>query len=243
VSDDPGELIPYDLTGQPRYFVEWPAGLPHEPIWNLMPRHKQRRPYLCCWHGVVDGDRCEACHAEHAEYLETGAGEPRFNSYEEARAAVRAAEERFAAALPGRTEEIAGGINAALAGVLPEGVRFEWTTAGTLTPEGVGRALDELWTPARRGERPFAGGGFEVSGTIAVDFYPGAFEALMEAIRPKCGALLFPPPPGAPRPMEPVHPLDAPYFAPVQGPQPAACALNKDHLIGWHWDGRGTWFR
>lgn len=114
---------------------------------------------------------------------------------------------------------------------------FTWQPgqAGTLTPEVIGRALDEM-------SRPLLAGSFEVSGTIPVEFYPGAFEAFLEALRPKCGALLFPLPPRAPIPVEPVHPLDAPYFAPVQGPQPASCALDKDHRIGWHWCD-GTWWR
>lgn len=114
---------------------------------------------------------------------------------------------------------------------------FTWQPeqAGTLTPEIVGRALDEM-------SRPLLAGSFEVSGTIALEFAPGAAEALMEMFRPRCGALLFPLPPRALIPVEPVHPLDVPYFAPVQGPQPAACALDRDHRIGWHWCD-GTWWK
>lgn len=85
-------------------------------------------------------------------------------------------------------------------------------------------------------------GSFEVSGTMAVEFFPGAAEALLEMLRPRCGALLFPLPARVPRPVEPVHPLDAPYFAPVQGPQPAVCTLDEDHRIGWHWCD-GTWWK
>jgi hypothetical protein len=41
----------------------------------------------------------------------------------------------------------------------------------------------------------------------------------------------------------PVHPSQAPYFNPSQGPAPLRCAL-KPHPEGtWHWDGKGTWFR
>lgn len=114
---------------------------------------------------------------------------------------------------------------------------FAWQPeqAGTLTLEIAGRALHEL-------RRPLLAGNFEVSGTIAVEFFPGAAEALLEMLRPRCGALLFPLPPRAPRPVEPVHPLDAPYFAPVQGPQPALCTLDEGHRIGWHWRD-GTWWR
>lgn len=241
MSDD--DLVPYDLTGKPKYYVEWPAGLPHDPVWNLIPRHRQATPWECSWHGPVDGDRCGACHAEHAEYLETGTWEPRFNSYEAARAAADAEMGAFAADLPRRMREVEGQVNAAFAGLLPEGMRFEWgppLKAGTLTPEGVRTAMDDPWSP--RSPAPFTRDGFEVSETIAVDFFPGAFEALLEALRPRCGALLFPLPPRAPRPVEPVHPLEAPYFAPVQGPQPAACALDEGHRIGWHWCD-GTWWK
>lgn len=70
MSDD--DLIPYDLTGRPGYFV-WPAGLPHDPIWNLIPRRRpQPVPWECSWHGTINAERCEECHREHAEYLETG---------------------------------------------------------------------------------------------------------------------------------------------------------------------------
>lgn len=40
--------------------------------------------------------------------------------------AAREQDEAFAAALPGRMAAVAGVINAGLAGILPEGVRFEW---------------------------------------------------------------------------------------------------------------------
>ena len=126
MSDDPGELIPYDLTGRPRHFVEWPAGLPHAPLWNLIPRRRDGGWWECSWHGTIDGDRCEACHAEHAEYQETGTWEPRFNSYAEARAAADAEMDAFAAALPDRMREIGQQVNAAFADVLPPGMRFDW---------------------------------------------------------------------------------------------------------------------
>jgi hypothetical protein len=98
---------------------------------------------------------------------------------------------------------------------------------GTLTPKMIGRALDDLWAGRWNAGPP--------------TLYPD--EYLAQLARPLCGALLFPLPPRAPVPVEPVHPLDVPYFAPVQGPQPAACALDEGHRTGWHWDGRGTWFR
>jgi hypothetical protein len=119
-------------------------------------------------------------------------------------------------------------------------------TGGTLTPGIIGAALDTLWSPTRPGGRPrampFAADSTEISGTIALEFCPGAAEALMEALRLRCGALLFPLPPRAARPVEPVHPLEAPYLAPVQGPQPVACALDEGHRIGWHWCD-GTWWK
>lgn len=47
-------------------------------------------------------------------------------AFEAAQDAVRDQQERFAAALPGRMAAVAGEINEALAGVLPDGMRFEW---------------------------------------------------------------------------------------------------------------------
>jgi hypothetical protein len=44
--------------------------------------------------------------------------------------AVLAEQDAFADALPGRMEQVAETINGYLAGVLPEGVRFEWTADG-----------------------------------------------------------------------------------------------------------------
>jgi hypothetical protein len=53
-------------------------------------------------------------------------GEPTFATYEEAADAAHAAETAFIAALPGRMQAVADEINERLAGVLPEGMRFEW---------------------------------------------------------------------------------------------------------------------
>lgn len=175
-------------------------------------------------------------------------GERTFATYEEAWAAAREAEERFAAGLPVRAQGFADRINA----VLPDGLRFEWALGGDVAeltkglfkppPDRV-RVSYLTDSGATRQERlPFTAGSLKVSGTIPVEFNPGALEALLEMFRPRCGALLFPLPPCAPRPVEPVHPLDAPYFAPVQGPQPAVCALDKGHRIGWHWH-NGTWWK
>jgi hypothetical protein len=70
------ELIPYDLTERPMSFVQWPAGLPHAPMWNLIPRRADV-PYECGWHGVTVTGGCPECVREHAEYLETGTWEDR----------------------------------------------------------------------------------------------------------------------------------------------------------------------
>jgi hypothetical protein len=45
-------------------------------------------------------------------------------------AGMRAEQDAFAAALPGRTEAVANVINEYLAGVLPDGMRFEWVADG-----------------------------------------------------------------------------------------------------------------
>jgi hypothetical protein len=72
-----GALVPYALSGdRPRYLVEWPAGLPHDPMWNLIPRHVGV-PYECSWHGLQVTGSCPECVREHAEYLETGTWEDR----------------------------------------------------------------------------------------------------------------------------------------------------------------------
>lgn len=97
---------------------------------------------------------------------------------------------------------------------------------------------------ASRDRKPF--GSFAIEGTIALEFEPGAAEKLLEMLRPRCGALLFP----LPSPVQVVAEtgsatflMDSSRLGPVQGPQPAVCALDKDHRIGWHWDGRGTWWK
>lgn len=52
------------------------AALPHDPMWNLLPR---RLPddWECTWHGTVSGERCVECRREAAEYRETGTWEDR----------------------------------------------------------------------------------------------------------------------------------------------------------------------
>lgn len=52
----------------------------------------------------------------------------RLFALERAQIQARAREAEFAAALPGRMDRIAADLNERLAGVLPEGMRFEWTT-------------------------------------------------------------------------------------------------------------------
>ena len=47
------------------------ATLPHEPIWNLIPRHERACPWTCTWHGAVISTTCAECHREHGEYRET----------------------------------------------------------------------------------------------------------------------------------------------------------------------------
>jgi hypothetical protein len=122
-------------------------------------------------------------------------------------------------------------------------------TGGTLTPGIIGAALNALWPPTRPGGRPgampFAADSTEISGTIALEFFPGAAEALMEMLRPRCGALLFP----LPSPVQVVTETGSATFladfsggAPVQGPQPAVCARDEGHRIGWHWY-NGTWWK
>jgi hypothetical protein len=71
------DLIPFDLVGdRPRYLVEWPAGLPHAPMWNLIPRRADV-PYLCDWHGITVTGGCPECVREHAEYRESGTWQDR----------------------------------------------------------------------------------------------------------------------------------------------------------------------
>jgi hypothetical protein len=52
------------------------ASLPHEPLWNLIPRHADV-PYECSWHGITVTGGCPECIREHAEYRERGAWEDR----------------------------------------------------------------------------------------------------------------------------------------------------------------------
>lgn len=49
--------------------------LPHEPVWNLLPRGGTGRgkpPWKCTWHGWVEDEYCGECKREHAEWRETG---------------------------------------------------------------------------------------------------------------------------------------------------------------------------
>ena len=53
------------------------ATLPHEPIWNLIPRRMQPVPWECTWHGTVNEGLCAECRREHDEYRATGTWTPR----------------------------------------------------------------------------------------------------------------------------------------------------------------------
>lgn len=53
------------------------AALPHDPMWNLLPRRRQVSLWECTWHGAVFGARCAACVREHAEYAEGGTWDDR----------------------------------------------------------------------------------------------------------------------------------------------------------------------
>jgi hypothetical protein len=53
-------------------YVRYVATLPHEPMWNLIPRCLQPVPCVCDWHGTVDERMCAECRREYDEYRETG---------------------------------------------------------------------------------------------------------------------------------------------------------------------------
>lgn len=48
--------------------------LPHDPVWNLVPRFAGVPYVLCSWHGETVTGGCPECVREHAEYLATGTG-------------------------------------------------------------------------------------------------------------------------------------------------------------------------
>ena len=120
--------------------------------------------------------------------------------------------------------------------------------SGYLTAEQIRRTMDDLWRQSRpRGFAETAPGADE-----AAERASDEVEAWAAAHPPRCGAILFPLEPSrdivtlvvheAWANGVPVHPLMVPYGAPAQGPQPAVCALDKDHRIGWHWCD-GTWWK
>ena len=53
-------------------YRQYRASLPHDPMWNLIPRRNQAVPWECSWHGTIETVLCGECHREHAEYLERG---------------------------------------------------------------------------------------------------------------------------------------------------------------------------
>ncbi len=108
----------------------------------------------------------------------------------------------------------------------PSGPRDPWPvpgTGGTLTPEILERALDEMWHP-RRPVLPWG--------------HRDLLEDLPQEPQPElCHAMLF-------TPRESLASFAFPgYFSPVQGPAPLACALEPHPEGTWHHDGKGTWFR
>lgn len=102
--------------------------------------------------------------------------------------------------------------------------------SGALTAEAIRSSLDAMWNPRPR---------------RLVLPPPELQDPTM------CGAVLFAPDDSLIRAVEieliatqtPVSPLDAPYFDPVQGPVPAACAREPHPDSPYHWDGRRTWWR
>ena len=70
-----------------RAYWAYRASLPHDPMWNLIPR-KRGVPFTCSWHGTVEVDSCGECVREHAEYMETGAWEDRRGATEDERRAA-----------------------------------------------------------------------------------------------------------------------------------------------------------
>ena len=53
-------------------YVRYAATLPHEPLWNLIPRGVRVRSWNCTWHGLISEATCGECLREYAEYRETG---------------------------------------------------------------------------------------------------------------------------------------------------------------------------
>jgi hypothetical protein len=68
-----GALLGYDVkpAGVEAY-RQYRASLPHDPMWNLIPRRNQAVPWECSWHGTISAVTCAECHREHAEYLDHG---------------------------------------------------------------------------------------------------------------------------------------------------------------------------
>lgn len=59
-----------------RAYWRYRASLPHDPMWNLIPRFADK-PYECSWHGLQVTGSCPECVREHAEYLASGTWEDR----------------------------------------------------------------------------------------------------------------------------------------------------------------------
>jgi hypothetical protein len=131
---------------------------------------------------------------------------------------------------------IAGAVRADFAARYPVPPDPEITApAGTLTLAQFERWLDELWAAGR---------------------WPSARESDEYAARaalppdPFCQAVLFAPDESVKVAFRnelimnriPVHPSQAVYFDPAQGPTPLRCELEPHPEGTWHRDGR-TWFR
>jgi hypothetical protein len=164
----------------------------------------------------------------------------------------------FAADLPGRAHAIAD----LLSESLPDGLRFEYGPPSEADAEAVagGMGIDPAipMTQEQHAEfslrmsEPLGWNVYE--GSRFTEFLPNepAMERLASAFADhveeitaaavRCGAVLFQLPARAPRPSEPVHPLDVVYFAPAQGPRPAVCLREPHPDSPYHWDGQGTWW-
>lgn len=114
---------------------------------------------------------------------------------------------------------------------------MSYDEGGALTPEIIGRALDELWNPPRRPVLPYGWKWLP----------PGKLPSPLA-----CEAALFAPDESLVNAVKaelimtgtPVHPMEAAWLnAPVQGPAPAVCAREPHPDSPWHWDGAGTWWR
>lgn len=57
-------------------YRRWRQSLPHDPVWNLIPRTGQAVPWECDWHGTIATVLCAECRREHAGYLERGMWAP-----------------------------------------------------------------------------------------------------------------------------------------------------------------------